>query len=712
MRLTGLLIGLVALGIIVVAGLAYARLSTVTMENANIRIDRAAKSAVSIISHATEANFFVQRSEDGSPLALVLSQDSGRGILQSSAFYDQLLAEIGKNNQGAANLFVWNAGTQAFDRFATTFRRPDGSMPPPMAIAEGHPAYAALASNRPFVGEVPVMGRLRLAYLTPIVSVDGAIAGALAVDVGWTDDLTVARDELRLVLFGSALLVLVLVAGYGINTMRRALRPLRQLASFANDLAAGEDEGNVPFIDRDDEVGALAQGLARVARLQEDLEYLAYTDPMTGQGNRARYLRDLEAAIQAARNGNRYIVFHIDMVRFARVNAAYGSSTGDKVLRAAGDVICATLEQLGVSAAVARQGDDKFAVIVEETRSAVDVAQLAAAIRKALWEPMTFAKGDVQLDAAIGVCRLPEHAFELEEALRRLNLALSKALVANSDRVVMFSSDLSDETEREVVLEAALRKAIDDHHIDLHYQPQIDPQTGETKGLEALARWNHSKEGFVSPAEFIGIAERSGLIVALGDLVLSKACAQARHWLDEGVGFCHIAVNVSAVQLWQKDFVSKVEAALKMHGIDGRCICLEVTESIFADFDDTCIVSILCELRSLGVCLSLDDFGAGYSSLSYLDKMPFDQLKIDRAFVRHAPGDRQRERLLEGIVALGKGLGKSLVIEGAETVDEVMLARQLGVEAIQGFYFSRPVPAESLADVIHDIKRTMAAQAA
>jgi diguanylate cyclase (GGDEF)-like protein len=702
-RLTGLLVCLVTLSIVVMAGLGYARLSEVTAENAAIRIDRAAKAAASTMVHATNGQFSALRSENGLPQALQLSNADAQDVLQFSSSFDALLAEIGGNNQGAANLFVWNTQTQAFDRFATTFRRPDGSMPPPMSIGEGHPAFAALAASQPFAGEVPVMGRMRLAYLTPILDVNGAIAGALAVDVGWIDDLTLARDQLRQVLFGSALLVLVLVASFGISSMTREMKPLRQLAKFANDMAAGKDGRSVPFQERDDEIGALSHGLARVARLQDELEFLAYTDTMTGQGNRAQYIRDLDAALNATKQGKRYTLLHIDMVRFSRVNAAYGTAAGDQVLRLAGNVIAAALDD--ANATVARQGDDKFAVLVEGMSTVEDATALAKSLIDALASPIKISAGEVQLDAAVGICLLPDHATNLDGALHNANLALKEALAPDADRCVVFSADLTDGTARELFVENGLRKALEDGDLALHYQPQIDPASGRVTGLEALARWEHTTEGFIPPSEFIGVAERSGLIVDLGDWVLNTACAQARNWIDQGLAIDHVAVNVSAVQLWQRGFVDSVEKCLARHELEGRHLCIEVTESVFADFEDSCIVSILNDLRRLGILLSLDDFGSGYSSLSYLDRLPFDELKIDRAFVRHAPGDRQREKLLQGIIGLGKGLRLSIVVEGAEEADEVSFVEKLGVTAVQGYYYTRPVPAEELADTLDDITK-------
>lgn len=702
LKLTALVVALVTIGIVVMAALGYKHLSDVTVENAKIRIDRAARAAASTMEHATGGQFSVVRGNDNLPAALKLRTDETAAALQYSDFYDALLAEIGGNNQGAANLFVFNGETRGFDRFATTFRKPDGSMPPPMSISEGHPAYASLAASKPFTGEVPVMGRLRLAYLTPVLSSGSTIAGALAVDVGWADDLTVARDRLRTVLLKSAIAVLLLVAGFGIFWMTRAMQPLRNLAQFANKMADSKNQDQVPFIERHDEVGALAQGLGRVSRLQDELAYLAYTDPATGQGNRARFLRDLDAALAKSTAGTPSMMMHIDMVRFARVSAVYGTATGDELLRHAGMTIAMTL---GGDANVARTGDKKFAVIMEGAYSEAEVMELGKALATELGKPVAVQDDEVHLDAAIGICLLPDHAQDAEAAMRKADLALRVACAQDTQRCVIFAEDMTDNTAREMLIESGLRYALDEDHLMLHYQPQIEPQSGQVVGLEALARWKHPTEGWVAPSEFITIAERCGLIVEIGERVLDQACAQARAWLDDGLSFGHIAVNVSPIQLWQQDFVSNLKSCLDKHRLDGRYLCVEVTESVFADAQGSDIAAILHDIRDLGIILSLDDFGSGYSSLGYLNKLPFDQLKIDQSFVRNAPGNKQDENLLKGIVALAKGLGMTIVAEGAEEAGEVSFVESLGVGSVQGYYYSRPVPAVGMTRAIEEISK-------
>lgn len=702
-RAAVLLILLVAISISVMAGVGYWKLFQVTEENASIRIDRAARAATSILAHAENSQFEVLRDADGRPTAIRMTSGTPDKTLASSPAYDAVLREIGTVNQGAANLFCWNSETQAFDRFATTFRRPDGSMPPPMSITAGHPAYASLAANSRHVGEVPVMGRQRLAYLMPIQAPSGAVAGALAVDVGWVDDLIVARERLQDVILTASGSLLLLIGALGLVIIRLEMKPLRIMASFANDVASGKRVGKVPFVSREDEVGTLAQGLARVVDLQEELAYLAYTDPLTKCGNRARYFTDLAQTIAAVKSDSeRAALIHINISQFSNINAAYGQKVGDQVLS---QVALEARLVFGEDAGVYRITADNFCVIVRDVTSPDAVEHMCLDVVERLGRPMDLALCNWQLDARMGVVLLPEDANDTEIAHGNAELALRSAKIDEATKVAFFSSNLNDDAQRYIHLESMLRQALDGGQLELYYQPQVCTHTRDVFGLEALLRWNHPIEGYIGPNEFIPVAEKCGLIVELGNWVLDEACRQAKHWLDDGFIFRHVSINVSPIQLWQPDFAQIVEASLKTHDVDGKYICLEVTENVFVKDDESRISGILEHLRTLGVRFSLDDFGSGYSSLGYLNRLPFDQIKIDRNFVADAHKSEDSANLLSGMIALGKGLGMSIVAEGAEKAEEVALLREIGCDAIQGFFFSRPVPAKDLGTALEIIAK-------
>lgn len=697
-RITAVMIVLVTLSIVVMAGLSYWKLHTVTGDNASARIDRAARTAASILQHAQADTFQIIRSSDGRPLAITIIPDNAVDVLRTTAQYDEILTEIGMNNEGAANLFSFDAASQTFSRFATTFRTPSGAMPPPMQFDRSHPAFANLSNGHAFVGAVPVMGRNRLAYLTPIIA-RGQVAGALAVDVGWVDDLIVARTQLQTLLLLSALGVLAVVGALGAVIISREMNPLRAIARFANHVIADKTEptaaeGQSSTKQRKDEVGLMAQGISRVAQLQGNLEYMAYTDPLTGKGNRARHFADLEKAVNETRIGTRgWALLHIDIKRFSKINDAYGPAAGDKVLRYVAAQITLTF---GAKAKVARTGGDDFSVLLRTKDSSAVVSLLCKDLVDRLSVPYWLPQGEIHVQASIGIAMLPKDGDTAEMANRHADLARRSAKSDDTLGFVFFSQSMRDASERLIDLEAMLREALENGDLAAYYQPQICAGSHKLMGLEALARWEHPTEGFISPCEFIPIAEKTGLIVELGNWMLNESCRQARIWLEEGRDFNHVSVNVSPIQLWQHGFVQRVENCLKNHNLAGKHLCLEVTESLFVDQDESQIAAVMADLRALDISLSLDDFGAGYSSLGYLNRLPFDQLKIDRYFVSNAHLDPGKAKLLKGMVSLGKGLGLTIIAEGAELAEEIALIKEIGCDAVQGFYFSRPVPADEL----------------
>ena len=703
LRVTILLVLLVSLSIMVMAGVGYWKLFEVTAENAQIRIDRAARAANNMMLKEYPGTFVVNRAQNGAPLSIQLTEVAGPvdEVLQYTDSYDALLKEIGSMNQGAANLFKYNHRTGGFDRFATTFRRPDGSLPPPMSISAGHPAYMSLASSLPHTGEVPVMGRMRLAYLTPILDADAKLAGALAVDVGWADDLIVARDDLQSLLFGFAAALLGLVAVVGVLSMSKEMHPLRVLARFANAVAADEDDGKVPYKSRRDEIGKLAQGLARVVNLQERLEVLAYSDLVTGEANRTRYLMDLKRAVTDAQtSGGRTILIHLDLNRFSKVNDTYGQTVGDQVLKHVAERLRALH---GPAAVVARTGGDDFCVITPITGGVAEISQHCQSVISSLDEPIVMPVGQILVEPNIGVTLLPDDAQTADTAHRNADLALRKSKTEGRTRYAFFSAELNEMAQNQLRLESMLREALKIDGLSVHFQPQICPRTNTLFGAEALARWNHPTEGAIPPGIFIPIAEKSGLIGDVGHWVLNEACQQARAWLDAGFDFGHVSVNVSPIQLWQANFVQIVQGRLEAHQLEGKHLCLELTEGIFVDQDETRISDILSQLRNLGVLLALDDFGSGYSSLGYLNRLPFDQLKIDRSFVANVHKDLHKAKLLLGMISLARSLGLTIVAEGAEVAEEVDLVRSAGCQAIQGYFYSRPIPANRVRAAVQSL---------
>ena len=700
-RITTRLVLIVSASILIIAGLGYLKIYEVTATNASIRIDRAARAATAIFTDALSSQFTAIRSEDGRPLAIRLKADTADTSLVLQENHDAILKEIGLVNQGAANLFRLNSRTRGFDRFATTFRKPDGSIPPPMTIGYGHPAFDDLINNRPHLGEVPVMGRMRLAYLTPIQAATGAIAGALAVDVGWVDDLNTARNELRTEIIFVTSVILVLVAAFGAVNMSGELKPLRVLARYADELTVEAKLDTVPYNTRKDEVGALAQGLERIVALQGKLAHLAYTDELTGLGNRSRYLGDLDIALRESLSGKRkWKLLHLDIDNFKQINDAYGQTSGDALLK----TVAAQIEQIaGQGARIARLSADNFTILVDDTTSVAETSTMAKTLLSAMHQSYKMPAGTIHLTGSIGIVLLQHDAEDSDEAHRNAGLALRKAKTDGGDKSVFFSSELNDEFQDHIRLERMLRVAIKDQEIEVHFQPQICPTTNELTGVEALARWIHPTDGPISPGKFIPVAEASGQIVDLGTLILELACQQAAKWRTMKFDFKHISINVSPIQLWQPNFIHLVKNALDRHGLAGPEICIEITEGVFVDQNETRIATVLASIRALGVSLSLDDFGSGYSSLGYLNRLPFDQLKIDRSFVSDVDTDQRKQQVLRGVLELGRGLGFNVVVEGAETREEVAVVMKMGCDSVQGFYYARPSPALLIPEMVRKI---------
>jgi diguanylate cyclase (GGDEF)-like protein len=700
-RITTRVVVVVSVSILITAALGYIKLYEVTATNSSIRIDRAARAAIAVFTGQLGSEFVAVRDPSGKPLAIKLKHDTAAVSLNFRDEYDALLKEIGLINQGAANLFRLNAETRAFDRVATTFRKPDGSLPPPMSIASGHPAYANLIENRTHLGEVPVMGRMRLAYLTPIQTADGAIAGALAIDVGWADDLVAARNELRTQIIITAGLILALVAALGAINIGRELKPLRVLAKFADDLAAETPAGSIPYRHRNDEIGALAQGLERIVALQGKLAHLAYTDTLTGLGNRSRYLADLDFALKESLSGQRkWTLAHFDIDNFKQINDAYGQTAGDELLKMVASRIEAAT---GAEARRARLAADQFTILLCDSGPAAKAGALAERLVATLRQPFELSGSEIHLTGSLGIILLQHDASNADEAHRNAGLALRQAKSSGGDQFAMFSSKMNDALQEQIRMERMLREAIQDREIEIHFQPQVNPSSNELAGLEALARWTHPADGPISPGQFIPIAENSGQIVELGTLILDLACEQAAKWRRTGFDFKHISINVSPIQLWQANFIDTLKNALHRHGVPGRDIYIEITESVFVDNSERRIATVLAAIRALGVSLSLDDFGSGYSSLGYLNRLPFDQLKVDRSFVTDIDTDQRKQKVLRGILELGRGLGFDIVVEGTETLHEVMTVEAMGCDSVQGFFHARPAPALLIPDTVAKI---------
>jgi diguanylate cyclase (GGDEF)-like protein len=431
------------------------------------------------------------------------------------------------------------------------------------------------------------------------------------------------------------------------------------------------------------------QDISERKRAEEQLEKLAYHDPLTALANRALFHRELNGLLVRQSSGKSGALLLLDLDRFKEVNDSLGHAAGDELLVRVAHLIS---RQLGSRHFLSRLGGDEFAVIVRSYTAISEVETLAAQVISAVAEPISLSSGEVLVGASIGIARIPLDGNNVGDLLRHADLALYQAKEEGRGRARFFDPDMSELVQHKIALARDLRRAVQqDCGLAVHYQPQADLSSGRVAGFEALLRWNHPVHGNVPPSQFIPIAESSQLICDLGLWILRAAALQAKRWIDAGEPPREVAVNVSAAQIWHSDFIGDVVRVLNETGLPPHLLCLELTESLMADHAVGRVRKVLTELKKLGVTLALDDFGTDYSSLGYLTQLPFDKLKIDRIFIDGIADSARARKLLEGIVALGRGLGMTIVAEGAEKVAEVEILRSFRCDMVQGYVYARPM---------------------
>jgi diguanylate cyclase (GGDEF)-like protein/PAS domain S-box-containing protein len=419
---------------------------------------------------------------------------------------------------------------------------------------------------------------------------------------------------------------------------------------------------------------------------EDRIERLAHYDGLTGLANRNLFKASLDEALeQHSRVTTPFAVLLLDLDKFKFVNDALGHHCGDALLKQVAGRIKVQVRDTDLAA---RIGGDEFALIVAPGQSALrdGAATLAAGLVRAIAEPYEIDGHPVVIGCSIGVAVVPEHGTRIDEILRNADLALYKSKNAGRNCFHLYSPELKAEADQRNILEIELREAIWREEIEVFYQPVFDLGTGRAKSVEALARWRHATRGLIPPADFIPVAEEGGLIVELGNLVLAKACRDAVTLPDD----LKMAVNLSALQFASGNLVESVMRALADSGLAESRLELEITESVFlADSQEN--LKTLERLRNVGVSIALDDFGVGYSSLSYLTAFPFNKVKIDKSFI-HRIGRAETVAVLGSIVQLARTLNLSIVAEGVETYEQLEKIRALGIALGQGNFLSKPVP--------------------
>jgi diguanylate cyclase (GGDEF)-like protein/PAS domain S-box-containing protein len=437
---------------------------------------------------------------------------------------------------------------------------------------------------------------------------------------------------------------------------------------------------------------------------EEKLRRLAYYDPLTELPNRLLCMEQLRQAMSAAeRSGRKVAILYIDLDRFKYINDSLGYDVGDKLLK----LVAQRLRELmRPGDTVSRFGGDEFTVLLEDVEHVEDVTRLAQRIIDCFMQPLHVAERELFSTPSIGITLYPLDADNAENLIKNADAAVHHAKNRGGSTFQFYTSEMNLRTARRLAIETALRHALERGEITLHYQPQVDLTTGHVIGAEALLRWQHPEFGSISPVEFIPIAEEVGLILPMGEWALRTACAQLRAWQDVGFRDLRIAVNLSSRQLQQGRLVPQVRAALAQAGLDGRYLELELTESMLIH-DSEINRAAFAELDALGVKFSVDDFGTGYSSLSYLKLFPIDAVKIDRSFLRGVPNDPDSVAIAAAIIAMARSLGIGAVAEGVETVDQLEFLRRRGCATMQGYYFSKPIPAAEFTAMLKEGRRLL-----
>ena len=438
-------------------------------------------------------------------------------------------------------------------------------------------------------------------------------------------------------------------------------------------------------------------GYLRDVRLR--LIFYAQHDALTGLHNRAAFTARLERALARTPAQSTTSLLFIDLDGFKLVNDKHGHAVGDALLR---EVAERLKERVRRGDLVGRLGGDEFTVLLTNITKPEHSADVADKLLDALTTPFTVDGKMLSIGASIGVAHYPLHAGDADTLIQCADSAMYRAKYGGKNHCQIF--DGAAPVPAHGRTEARLRDALERGEFKLYYQPQLSLQSGRVEGVEALVRWEHPERGLVSPDEFIPVAERTGLIVPLGTWVLREACRQAKAWEAAGFAPLRVAVNVSALQFAQDDFVASVAGCLAESGLEARRLELEITESLLMQ-DVEGAVTALHRLRALGVHVAIDDFGTGYSSLAYLQKLPFQRLKIDRSFLfslDDAPHGPSEAAILTAITNLAHNLGKQVVAEGVETLAQKRFLEEIGCDTAQGFLFAKPLPA---AEVEHLLER-------
>lgn len=444
----------------------------------------------------------------------------------------------------------------------------------------------------------------------------------------------------------------------------------------------------------------LADALIKI-KAEKEIEYMAYYDHLTGLPNRNLFTDRLNQAIYLAKRNNKFIaVMLLDLDSFKTINDIMGHSSGDKVIKETGQGLVKRLRKIDT---VARFGGDEYLIMINNIADPNDIPKIAKNIMGLFDKPFILNDQEFYITCSAGVAVHPVDGDDAVALIKNADIAMYKAKSRGKNQFIMCTEDMKNEVKRNITISNHLYRALERDELMLHYQPQIRLHTNKIIGLEALLRWNHPEMGMIPPNVFIPLAEKNGLINSIGEWVLKSACKQNKKWQDMGLPKLRMAVNLSIIQFNNPHMVSSIDRILKETGLSPEYLELEITESI-AIKETTDTVSILNNLKELGVTISIDDFGTEYSSLNRLKMLPIDRIKIDMQFVQGIESSEKDQAITKIIINLAKSLGLEVLAEGVETKPQLEFLNQKMCDDVQGYYFYKPMPSENIADLLKNNK--------